>query len=192
MLLALSQAVWAEPDPNPEEAETVESTTTTRSRSTYEWELETDQYGVTLHPPPPDDYVPDDGPITTTIRTSRTSVPFRINPDHPEDINTGPVPMGNLPNWNVTATDIYGNAITSIVTAEPTTETTTDPPTEEVTQETLPEEPEFTARPLNWTVAIIAGGALVAAAAGGIAVVVRNRKDDDYVYEEEQQEEKSL
>jgi len=190
MLLALSQAVWAEPVPNPAE-ETAESTTTTQSRSTYDWEAETDIHGVTLYPPPPDVGGPgNDGPTTTTVRTSRTSTPFRVNPDHPEDVYTGALPQGALPNHNVVVTDIYGNEITLVITAPPTTETTTEEPAaEEESAEEPTEEPETPARPFNWTAAIIAGGALVAAAAGGIVVLTRSGDDDDYIYEDDPQEE---
>jgi len=190
MLLAMAQAVRAEPDTVPEEPAPDTTTTTTQSRSTYAWEAETDEFGVTLHPPPPDVGGPgNDGPTATTIKTSRTSAPFQINPDHPEDVNTGPVPPGHLLNYTEAVTDIYGNKVTVVITAPPTTETTTEEPAtdeEESTEETFPEEPAIPARPLNWTLAAVAGGALVAAAAGGIAVLARNKKDsgDEFIYAE--------
>jgi len=197
MLLAMAQAVWAEPDPVPEEPAPDTTTTTTQSRSTYAWEAETDEFGVTLYPPPPDANIPtDDGPTTTTIRTSKTSAPFQINPDHPDDVNTGPVPPGRLLNYTEPVTDIYGNKITVVIT-EPPTEPPTEEATEETTdeeedtaEETLPEEPNVPMKPLNWTVVAAAGAGLAVAAVGGIIVLARNRKDsdDDYIYEDEQAE----
>jgi len=188
MLFALAQTARAEPETIPDDPAltTTESTTTTRSRSTYDWEAETDSQGVTIYPPPPDESA-SSGSTTSTERTSRTSTPFRVNPDHPDDVYTGALPQGNLPNFNQAATDIYGNPITLVITAPPTEETTTEEATatqEDTTEETIPEEQM--ARPFNWVVAWIAGGALVAAAAGGIAVFVKGRKDgddDDYIYE---------
>jgi len=193
MLLAMAQAVWAEPDPAPEDPAPDTTTTTTQPRSTYAWEAETDEFGVTLYPPPPDaNTPPDDGPTTTTVKTSRTSAPFQINPDHPDDVFTGALPNGYLPNFNVPATDSYGNKLTVVFTAPPTEETSEEPATDEgeFTEETFPEEPAIPTKPLNWTVVAAAGGILAAAAVGGIIVLARNKKDsdDDFIYVEKQTE----
>jgi len=195
ILLAMAQSARAEPDTEPVEPVVATEATTVRTRSTYEWEAITDQYGVTVHPPPPDEGgpPPDDGPTTTTVRTSRTTAPFRINPDHPEDVDSRDTPWIALPHFTQVVTDIYGNEITVVVTEPPTTETTAEETSEETTEEFFAENPAIPVRPFNWAVAATAGGLLLAAGAGVSVVLAKNRKDgggeDDYIYEEEPAEE---
>ena len=192
ILLVMAQTARAEPETIPDdEGTTGEVVTTTRARSTYDWEALTDIHGVTLYPPPPDDDDVSNGPTTTTIKTSRTTQPFQINPDHPEDTYTGALPNGNMPNFYVEVTDQYGNVVTSLVSLPPTTETTTEETTtEEISTEEAFQESEGTERPFHWAIAAAAGVGLVAALAGGIAMLAKRKKDDDddYIYEEPPEE----
>jgi len=190
ILLAMAQTVRAEPDPIPGDAETTaDSDTTTRTRSTYDWELITDEYGVTVYPPPPDEGIPSSGPTATTKKTARTTAPFQWNPAHPDDNYTGALPNRALPGFYEEVTDEYGNVVTRTVNAQTTTETAEEPTAEEPTEsETFLGEPQSPKQPFNWAIAAAAGTVLLAAVLGGIIVLTKGRKDsedDDYIYEDE-------
>ncbi|MDR2647042.1 MAG: hypothetical protein LBB67_02845 [Oscillospiraceae bacterium] len=174
-----------------EATQTTETTAETTLPTMPDWATETDIFGETVYPPPPSatttttttttksaTTTTKTKPTTTTKKTvTRHPASFEYNPAHPDDVDGGYIPKGDMPTFYYTLTNEAGEAIDE--SAYFTQEETTDPYYAKENQSGM----------ARWIIAAVA--AVVFAAALALVILMTRTKNTREERGETAQEEKT-